>query len=158
MRKFFENIVEWIAATLVVVLAAVVFLQVFNRFVLKTPLAWSEELAMLIFQWVSFLGAAIGVKRMRHFGIELVLKKMPEKVRRKIEIFIPLFMGIVAFVMITEGIKLIHFNRYRFYSTMNLSYVWAYLAIPVSGCLIIFYLIWHEVRRWTQKGEGRPNP
>jgi TRAP-type C4-dicarboxylate transport system permease small subunit len=158
MRKFFENIVEWIAATLVVALAVVVFLQVFNRFVLKTPLAWSEELAMLLFQWVSFLGAAIGVKRMRHFGIELVVKKMPEKVRHKIELFIPFLMGIVAFIMITEGIKLIHFNRYRFYSTMNLSYVWPYLAIPVSGCLIIFYLIWQEIRRWTQKREGRPNP
>ncbi|HUL38605.1 MAG TPA: TRAP transporter small permease subunit, partial [Thermodesulfobacteriota bacterium] len=118
MRKFFENIVEWIAATLVVALAVVVFLQVFNRFVLKTPLAWSEELAMLLFQWVSFLGAAVGVKRMRHFGIELIVKKMPEKVRHKIELFIPFLMGIVAFIMITEGIKLIHFNRYRFYSTM----------------------------------------
>jgi len=158
MKKFFGNIVEWIAATLVVALAVVVFLQVFNRYVLKTPLAWSEELAMLLFQWVSFLGAAIGVKRIRHFGIELIVKKMPEKVRHKIELFIPFFIGVVAFVMITEGIKLINFNRYRFYSTMNLSYIWPYSAIPVSGCLIIFYLIWHEVRRWTGKREGRPNP
>jgi len=158
MRKFFGNIVEWVAATLLVALAVVVFLQVFNRFVLKTPLAWSEELAMLLFQWVSFLGAAIGVKQMRHFGIELLVKKMSEKVRHKIELFIPFFMGMVAFIMITEGLKLIHFNRYRFYSTMNLSYVWPYLAIPVSGCLMIFYLVWHEVRRWTEKREGRANP
>jgi TRAP-type C4-dicarboxylate transport system permease small subunit len=61
VKKFFGNIVEVTAATLVVALAIIVFLQVFNRFVLKTPLAWSEELAMLLFQWVSFLGAAIGV-------------------------------------------------------------------------------------------------
>ena len=69
MKRFFSNIVEWIAAVMVVALAVIVFLQVFNRFVLKAPLAWSEDLAMLLFQWVAFLGAAIGVKRMRHFGI-----------------------------------------------------------------------------------------
>src|SRR5512136_2047820 len=103
MKKFFSNIVEWISAAMVVALAVIVFLQVFNRFVLKAPLAWSEDLAMLLFQWVAFLGAAIGVKRMRHFGIELVVKKLPEKIHHKIELIIPMIMGIVALTMITEG-------------------------------------------------------
>jgi TRAP-type C4-dicarboxylate transport system permease small subunit len=154
MKKFFGNIVEGTAAALVVALAIVVFLQVFNRFVLKTPLAWSEELAMLLFQWVAFLGAAIGVKRWRHFGIELVVKLLPEKTRHRIELLIPLIMGVVALMMITEGIKLLSFNKNRFYSTMNLSYIWPYLAIPVSGCLMILYLIWQEVQRWKKSKEG----
>jgi len=140
---------------MVVALAVVVFLQVFNRFVLKAPLAWSEDLAMLLFQWVAFLGAAIGVRRMRHFGIELVVKKLPEKVHRRIELIIPVIMGIVALNMITEGIKLIGFNKNRVYSSMNLTYTWTYLAIPVSGCLMILYLVWHEVGRWrARKNEG----
>jgi TRAP-type C4-dicarboxylate transport system permease small subunit len=123
--------------------------------VLKAPLAWSEDLAMLLFQWVAFLGAAIGVKRMRHFGIELVVKKLPEKVHRRIELIIPVIMGIVALNMITEGIKLIGFNKNRVYSSMNLTYTWTYLAIPVSGCLMILYLVWHEVGRWrARKNEG----
>jgi len=154
IRKFFANIVEVIAAILVVALAVVVFLQVFNRFVLKTPLAWSEDLAMLLFQWVSFLGAAIGVKRMRHFGIELVVKMFPERIRHKIELLIPFIIGVVALTMITEGIKLINVNRYRIYSSMDLSYIWTFLAIPVSGCLILLYLIWREVRRWRGDEKG----
>ena len=66
-------------------LAVVVFLQVFNRFVLKAPLAWSEDLAMLLFQWVVFLGAAVGVRRLRHFGIDLVVKKLPARMRRTLQ-------------------------------------------------------------------------
>jgi TRAP-type C4-dicarboxylate transport system permease small subunit len=154
VRKFFSNIVEWIAASLVVALAVIVFLQVFNRFVLKTPLAWSEDLAMLLFQWVSFLGAAIGVKRMRHFGIELVVKRLPEKTRRRIELLVPLIIGIVAITLITEGMKLIDVNRSRVYASMDLSYVWAFLAIPVSGCLTLLYLALHEVRRWRGGEKG----
>lgn len=154
MKKFFSNIVEWVAATMVVALAVIVFLQVFNRFVLKAPLSWSEDLAMLLFQWVTFLGAAIGVKRMRHFGIELVVRQLPEKIHHQIELLIPVIMGIVALTMITEGIKLIGFNKNRIYASMNLTYTWAYLAIPVSGCLMILYLVFHEVQRWRGKREG----
>ncbi len=149
MKKALENGIEWVSAVLVVALAVVVFLQVFNRFVLKTPLAWSEDLAMLLFQWVAFLGAAIGVKRMRHFGIELVVRALPEWVRHRIELLVPLIMAIVALTMITEGWKLLALNRMRIYSTMSLSYTWAFLPIPLSGLLILVYLIQHEVQRWT---------
>jgi TRAP-type C4-dicarboxylate transport system permease small subunit len=37
---------------------------------------------------------------------------------------------------------------------MDLSYTWAFLPIPLSGVLIIVYLIQVEVQRWRQaKGE-----
>ena len=140
---------------LVVSLAVVVFLQVFNRFVLKAPLAWSEDLAMLLFQWVAFLGAAVGVKRMRHFGIELVVRKLSEKARHGIEILVPFIVGIVAVTMITEGFKLIQFNMNRVYSSMDLSYIWAYLPIPLSGGLIIIFLIQQEARRLRGQREER---
>lgn len=91
---------------------------------------------------------------MRHFGIELVVKRLPEKIHHKIEPIIPVIIGIVALTMITEGIKLIGFNKNRIYASMNLTYTWTYLAIPVSGCLMIFYLLWHEIRRWRAKQEG----
>jgi len=155
VRNVLSNIVEGVAATLVVALAVVVFIQVFNRYVLKAPLAWSEDLAMLLFQWVTFLGAAIGVKRMRHFGIELLVKNLPEKFHRAIEYIIPVFVGMVALIMITEGIELLSYNRSRIYSSMNLTYTWAYLPIPISGCLMIIYLIRQEVTRWQEKREGR---
>lgn len=148
MKKALDNLAEGVCMVLVTALAVVVFLQVFNRFILKAPLSWSEDLAMLLFQWVAFLGAAVGVKRSRHFGIELVVKNLPAGVRHWIEVaVIPLIVGIVAVVMITEGCRVIQFNYTRIYSSMDLSYVWAYLPIPVSGVLILVYLVQGEVLR-----------
>jgi TRAP-type C4-dicarboxylate transport system permease small subunit len=147
LKKLLEKLVEGTCMVLVVALAVVVFLQVFNRFVLKAPLAWSEDLAMLLFQWVAFLGAAVGVKRMRHFGIELVVRKLSEKARHWIEILAPFIVGIVAVVMITEGYTVIQFNRNRIYSSMDLSYIWAYLPIPISGLLMVIFLVQQEVQR-----------
>jgi TRAP-type C4-dicarboxylate transport system permease small subunit len=148
-------VVEWVCAALVVALSVVVFLQVFNRFVLQTPLAWSEDLAMLLFQWVAFLGAAVGVKRWRHFGIELVVRALPERTRARVDLVVPIVMGLVAVTMITQGLTLMDVNRNRTYPTMDLSYFWAYLPIPLSGALMVLYLIQQEVRRWRgERPEG----
>jgi TRAP-type C4-dicarboxylate transport system permease small subunit len=152
-----DRLLEATCATTVVALTAIVSLQVFNRFVLKTPLAWSEDLAMLLFQWVVFLGAALGVKRLRHFGIELVVRKFPERTRHWVEMVTPVVMAIVALVMIVQGWTLLTFNRTRTYPTMDLTYTWAFLPIPLAGVLILIYLIQLEVRRWrgdTQVGGG----
>ena len=160
MKKMVDNLIEAVSAAMVVALAVIVFIQVFNRFVLKTPLAWSEDLAMLLFQWVVFVGAALGVKRMRHFGIELVVRQFPERIRHWVELLTPIVMAIVALVMIIQGWTILGFNRHRIYATMDLSYTWAFLPIPLSGVLILVYLIQVEISRWRGKppaegGHGR---
>ena len=160
MKKLGESLIEAVSAAMVVALALIVFIQVFNRFVLKTPLAWSEDMAMLLFQWVVFLGAAIGVKRMRHFGIELVVRQLPERVRHGVELLTPVVMAVVALVMIMQGWTILGLNRSRIYATMDLSYTWAFLPIPLAGALILIYLVQLEIRRWRRGShtEGGHDP
>jgi len=157
MEKLFDRLIEGFCALLMVVLTVTVFIQVFNRFVLQTPLAWSEDLAMLLYQWVVFVGAALGVKRVRHFGIELVVRQFPERLRHRVELLTPLMMLIVAVVMIAQGYTLVKINFNRTFATMDLSYIWAFLPIPLGGVLIVIYLIQLEIRRWREPHveEGR---
>ena len=150
VKKAFDNLIEGACALLMVALVVVVFIQVFNRFVLQTPLAWSEDLAMLLFQWVVFVGAALGVKRMRHFGIELVVRQFSEHWRHRIELVAPLVMLVVAVVMIFQAYAILTLNINRTFATMDLSYTWAFLPIPVGGILIIIYLIQLGIERWKQ--------
>ena len=154
MKKFFSRIVEDVCFLLVIVLAAVVFFQVFNRFILKAPMAWTEELAMLLFQWVVFLGAALGVKRMSHFGIDLMVEKLSEKNRHRLELLVPLAIGAIAVTLITEGAKLLKLTQFQLYTTMPISHAWATVAMPISGFLMILYLIQHEIRIWKEKKGG----
>ena len=151
MGKLLDRLIEAACAIAVVALTVIVSLQVFNRFVLKAPLAWSEDLAMLLFQWVVFLGASLGVKRMRHFGIELVVRKFPVRMRHWVELATPVVMAIVALVMIVQGWTLLSFNRTRTFPTMDLTYTWAFLPIPLAGVLILIYLVQMEINRWSGK-------
>jgi len=155
MKKVLSRIVEDVCFVLVVVLAVVVFFQVFNRFILKAPMAWTEELAMLLFQWVVFLGAAVGVKRMSHFGIDLLVEKLSEKTRHCIDLIVPFAVGAIAMTLIVEGFKLLKLTQYQLYTTMDISHAWATAAMPISGFLMMFYLIQHEIRIWKRKEGGQ---
>ena len=155
MTKFLKNIVEHFCFLLVMILSAVVFFQVLNRFILKGPWAWSEELAMLLFQWVVFLGAAVGVKRMSHFGIDLVVEKLSGNTRRCLELVVPIAIGAIALTLIIEGFKLLKLTQNQVYTTMPFSHAWATAAMPVSGFLMIVYLIQREVKTWKKKEGGQ---
>jgi TRAP-type C4-dicarboxylate transport system permease small subunit len=156
MRRFLDRFVEDVCFFLVIVLTAVVFFQVFNRFILKAPLAWTEELAMLLFQWVVFLGAAVGVKRMSHFGIDLVVEKLPPKTRQRLELLVPLAIGAIAVTLIVEGFSLLKLTQFQLYSTMPMSHAWATVPMPISGVLMILYLVQQQIRARSKKEGGRP--
>jgi TRAP-type C4-dicarboxylate transport system permease small subunit len=57
---------------LILSIASMVFLviaQVFMRYVMKSPLRWSEELARFSFVWMTFLGAGLLAKYSQHMTI-----------------------------------------------------------------------------------------
>jgi TRAP-type C4-dicarboxylate transport system permease small subunit len=146
--SWYSRLVEHLGVGLVVALAVVVVLQVFNRYVLKAPLSWTEELAMLLFQWVAFLGAAVGVKRMSHFGIDLVVRGLAPARARLVRLLVMALMGVVAVTMLVEGARVLGLTHTEMYTTMPLSHAWAYAAIPVSGVLMLGYLLPHVRRVW----------
>jgi TRAP-type C4-dicarboxylate transport system permease small subunit len=60
-------------------IAAVVFLQVVFRYVLRQPLFWSEELPRYLLIWMSFLAAALAQKTEAHINITLCLTWLPRR-------------------------------------------------------------------------------
>ncbi len=58
--------VELVAAGLVLVEIGVLFSGVVARYVFEHPLVWSDELASILFLWLSMLGAVIALRRGEH--------------------------------------------------------------------------------------------
>ena len=67
--------VDWIASVLTAGMVAVIFLQVVNRYVFNSPIAWTEEVARFLFVWLSFLGAFLAIRANAHINITAVLKR-----------------------------------------------------------------------------------
>jgi TRAP-type C4-dicarboxylate transport system permease small subunit len=82
---FLDNVlarcVEIPAALLVLAEIVVLFAGVTSRYVLHTPLVWSDELASMLFVWLAMLGAVIALRRGEHMRMTALVGKTSPQVR-----------------------------------------------------------------------------
>jgi len=64
------------------VLAGVVFLQFFTRYVLNDSVAWTEEIARFLLIGVTFIGAVMATRKQSHIAVEFVYRWVPRTGRR----------------------------------------------------------------------------
>ncbi len=76
------RIEDWLAFALFWVLASVVFLQFFTRYVLNDSIAWTEEIARYLLIGTTFVGAAMAARKGSHIALELLLFALPAGLRR----------------------------------------------------------------------------
>lgn len=81
LKWFILNIEEIISVIAISIMLCVVCFNVFARYVFRAPTAWSDELAMICLAYVTFVGGAAAYKRNLHFGIDILLDKLPAKFR-----------------------------------------------------------------------------
>ncbi|CDZ75346.1 Hypothetical protein ING2D1G_1207 [Peptoniphilus sp. ING2-D1G] len=114
---------------------------VFNRFVLKNPLAWNEELTRYIFIWVIILGTNIGIEENAHVGIEFFRNLFPENITKFIEKFAIFGCFVFCVYMVMSGIQLTFAQSNQLSASLGMSMAYVYVAIPVGFALMgITYL------------------
>src|SRR5699024_9041135 len=88
------------------ILTTAVFTQVVFRFVLKKPLAWTEELAIYCLVWLTFLGAAYALSQRAHIGVDFFTQLFPLTIRKIIYSIASLISLLFYFIMISYGYRL----------------------------------------------------
>ena len=73
---------DWFVFGVFWLLALDVFYQFFTRYVLDDSAAWTEEIARYLLIVVTFIGAAMGVRKNTHIHVEFVYRWMPPKLAR----------------------------------------------------------------------------
>ena len=64
------------------VLAGVVFLQFFTRYVLNDSVAWTEEIARILLIGVTFIGSVMATRKQSHIAVEFIYRWVPRTGRR----------------------------------------------------------------------------
>ena len=78
-------ITEYPAALLVLAETIILFAGVISRYVFNAPLAWSDELASILFLWLAMLGAVIALRRDEHMRLTTFLGMMRPRRRAWVE-------------------------------------------------------------------------
>ena len=80
------SVLEPVASALIVVEVIILSSGVFSRYVLKSALVWTDELATILFLWLAMLGAVIAYRRNEHMRLTALIRSVPPKTARVLEI------------------------------------------------------------------------
>jgi TRAP-type C4-dicarboxylate transport system permease small subunit len=135
----------YLAVTGLLVIVAVVFYQVFGRYVLNRPPTWAENLALVLILYVTLIAAAVGVRDAGHIGMESLLVLVPDRIRDRIELLIHGLVILFGATMVYNGVVL--GESVFFYKIPNLGLPEGvrYIPLVVSGVLIILFSIEHII-------------
>ena len=149
LKRILSNAVEWVCMVLMVVLSVDLFLGVFSRYVMVRTFTWYDEIARGCFVWLTFLGAAVGVKRHAHFRLHIVVDRLSPQLRQATVLLFPLVVIIFAGVLIQQGLVFLDLGKFQQTPVMGLPKTWIYVAIPIGGALMILYSLgplWRALR------------
>lgn len=144
IKKVLDKILSTICVLLFGALVVLVTWQVFTRFVLNNPSAFSEELAKYCFVWLVMFGAAFVFGENGHMRIEFIQDSMPQKIRMIAQVFIEV--SIIAFsalVLISGGLTTTKIAWTQMSAALNVPVGYLYAVMPVSGFFIIFYCLYN---------------
>jgi TRAP-type C4-dicarboxylate transport system permease small subunit len=149
LKRILSNAVEWVCMALMVVLSLDLLLGVFSRYVMVRTFTWYDEIARGCFVWLTFLGAAVGVKRRAHFRLHIVVDRLSPRLRQVTVLLLPLVVIVFASVLIQQGLVFLELGKFQQTPVMGLSKMWIYVAIPIGGALMILYSLgplWSAIR------------
>ena len=127
------------------VIVAVVFYQVFGRYVLNSSPTWTENLALLLVLYVTLIGAAVGVRDAGHIGMESLLVLVPETLRNRIELVIHALVMLFGAAMIWNGLVLGQSVLTYKIPNLGLPEALRYAPLVISGVLVISFSIEHVI-------------
>lgn len=138
--RFVKNWLEILTGSFLLILVITTFLQVLFRFAIKIPAPWTEEVTRISFVYMIFLGAALGVKYSRHLSVD-VINNLPPQIK-KVIITISyalsiVFMGTFTYFGWVHAVG----SRVQTTPTLEISLLYLYLILPVSGLIMTYYLV-----------------
>ncbi len=129
-------------AILIAAMTLIINWQVINRYnpSLNTP--WTEEIAIILLVWFGLTGAAIGIRKDAHIGVEFLVKVLPVKIRRFLRLFVQILVITFAVFLFIVGIQLAK-GCWNIQLSVTL---WSrgavvYTAMPVAAALMILYCL-----------------
>jgi TRAP-type C4-dicarboxylate transport system permease small subunit len=142
LKRFVEGIERALTIFTAICMGALSLLvcwQVFARYVLRNSPYWVEEIVVTGMMWIGLLGAASCVWTGSHMSLELLVKRLPERIRIYTEIIIDLGIGCFAWFLLTQGWVLAEATMSSRMSTVSLPLGLTYIVIPIAaGFMLLF--------------------
>nr|WP_316642479.1 TRAP transporter large permease subunit [uncultured Roseateles sp.] len=139
-------LVEVPAALLVLADIIVLFAGVVSRYVLHSPLLWSDELASILFLWLAMLGSVVALRRGEHMRMTALVSSASPQRRATLELVAT--MACLAFLAMVVWPAWEYASEERFITTpaLEVSNLWRAAALPVGILLMSLFAVLRLLR------------
>jgi TRAP-type C4-dicarboxylate transport system permease small subunit len=156
------RVIQWLphlAVTALMIVAMVdMLVGVFLRYVVTWISAtfdlpsvrffWVEEIGEYSLAWLTFIGAAVGIRRGTHFAVHILTDKFSPRVRRGVKVgHYVLLVGFGALLAV-YGWQVSELNSQSYSPALDLNLRWLYLSSVVGGVLTVIYSAAGAVDAW----------
>lgn len=135
---------------------ALVFANVFLRYVFNYALSWGDEIITYSLLWLVFLGSGVAARQGAHISMEAVLTLLPARMQRGNAIVVnsvcALLSALVGFLGWRLAVAVGALDQVG--AASGVPMLWVYLAIPAGSLLMV--LGFCEVALRHLRGPERP--
>jgi TRAP-type C4-dicarboxylate transport system permease small subunit len=142
--KKFCDIEMIVCASFFIVIVTLVFVSAILR-KMNMPIAWTSDVAQLLFAWLAFFGADIALRKGSLVGVGIVTEKLPGKWQHILQNFCYCLMLVFLVVIIHYGFPLAKRNWSRSFQSLTISYSWVTLSLPVSAIFMVLSIVHNMV-------------
>lgn len=139
MLKVLDKIEEYLCAGILIFISSLAFVNVIVRYLTNYSFAFSEELQINLFVWLTLLGASMGLRKGSHLGVSMLVEKFPLNWRKVIALFVGICSIGLFVLLFLQGIDLVSGefrNKMTTYS-MGLPMWWFGMSIPIGAVFLI---------------------
>ncbi|MEO8136455.1 MAG: TRAP transporter small permease [Betaproteobacteria bacterium] len=80
--RWLEHLEEGLIAFLMAAMTLVTFMQVIARYIFNYSFVWAQELTIVMFAWLIFIGMSFGVRVGAHIGIDILIRALSKPAAR----------------------------------------------------------------------------
>ena len=131
VKNVMNKILSAASVVLLVFMTSLVLWQVFTRYVLGKPAAFTEELVKYSLMWTAFIGAAYAFFTRDHMSLTIIKDKLTGN-KRKI-----LLLVIDVLILLLAVFKLAMSARAEYSALLGIPRTLVYAVSPVSGIFIV---------------------
>lgn len=143
MRRLTDRLEEGACVLVFAAMTGVAFVNVVTRYVIRYSLAFTEELVVSLFVWLTLLGAAIGFRQGAHLAFTWLVDQAPAPLRR-LSLVLSTTLGVGLFGLLAYfGVRQIQSERLLGTTSEALAIPqWWYTAgIPVLAVLVVVRIL-----------------
>ncbi|MBI4505388.1 MAG: TRAP transporter large permease subunit [Chloroflexi bacterium] len=122
-----------------VAFASTMLLGVFFRYALNNSLTWSDELAVILFAWATFLSVSTVYRHGKHVNIDFLVRTLPPVWQARAALLAEGLTGGYIIALLVSGIQALPVAALAHTDALKLPLTVPYLAIPTASMLMAIH-------------------